>query len=84
MKPIADIWSEFSLMACVDKADFDDYFNGLHNGYVLQFENARSLDRKVGLRELRERFSFEPPQSFLYANPVLSEALTNGWAKVSH
>ena len=84
MKPIADIWSEFSLMACVDKADFDHYFNGLHEGYVLQFENARSLNRKVGLQELRERFRFEPPQSFLYASSDLSGALSNEWTKVSH
>ena len=82
--PIAEIWSEFSRMACIDKADFDNYFNGLYNGYVLQFENARSLNRTVGLQELRDRFSFEPPQSFLYANPILSEALTDEWTKVSH
>lgn len=76
-KPIADIWSEFSRTACIDKADFDHYFNGLYNGYVLQFENARALNRTVGLQELRERFSFEPPQSFLYAKPVLIKALTS-------
>ena len=84
MKPIADIWSEFSQMACIDKVEFDNYFNGLNDGYVLQFENIRSLNRTVDLQELRERFNFEPPQSFLYANSDLSEALTNEWAKVSH
>ncbi len=83
-KPIADIWTDFSQTACVIRVDFDNYFEGLENGYVLQFENARSLPRTVSLQELRERFSFEPPQSFLYAKPILREALANDRSEVPH
>jgi predicted transcriptional regulator len=74
-KPIATIWSKYSKNACITKADFDNYFSGLQEGYVLHFANVRSLGRSVGLKELRERFRFEPPQSFLYAKPILREAL---------
>jgi predicted transcriptional regulator/DNA-binding XRE family transcriptional regulator len=74
-KPVKAIWSKFAKSACIDKGDFEAYFAGLHEGFALQFEDVRCFRRAVGLKELRERFSFEPPQSFLYARPFLREAL---------
>jgi predicted transcriptional regulator len=74
-KPIGAIWSKFAKSACVDRGNFEAYFAGLNEGFVLQFENVRSFQRRVGLKELRDRFKFEPPQSFLYARPFLREAL---------
>lgn len=74
-KPIKMIWSKFSKSACIDKSNFETYFAGLHEGFALEFEDVRTFPRAVGLKELRERFSFEPPQSFLYARPFLREAL---------
>lgn len=74
-KPVKTIWTKFGKSACIDKGDFEAYFAGLQEGFVLQFENVRSFRRAVGLKELRDRFSFEPPQSFLYARPFLREAL---------
>jgi predicted transcriptional regulator/DNA-binding XRE family transcriptional regulator len=83
-KPIGTIWTEYSQTACIDKFAFDNYFMGLKEGYVLQFENARSLRRPVGLQELRQRFNFEPPQSFLYAKPFLREALVYERSEIPH
>lgn len=73
--PVNDIWREYSSLACIRKTDFDNYFSGLEHGFVLELENPRLLNRAIGLTELRERFEFEPPQSFLYAKPLLREAL---------
>lgn len=83
-KPVATIWKKYSQYACIKKRDFDSYFAGLNEGYVLHFENARSLRRTVSLQELRERFSFEPPQSFLYAKPILREALIHERTEIPH
>jgi predicted transcriptional regulator/DNA-binding XRE family transcriptional regulator len=83
-KPVAAIWKKHSQHACIKKTDFDSYFAGVHEGYVLHFEDVRSLKRIVSLQELRERFSFEPPQSFLYAKPILREALIHEKTKISH
>jgi predicted transcriptional regulator len=74
-KPISSIWSQYSKKACIGKNEFDNYFAGLDEGYVLQFENVCSLDRALSLSELRQRFSFKPPQSFFYAKLCFREAL---------
>jgi predicted transcriptional regulator/DNA-binding XRE family transcriptional regulator len=82
--PVSEIWKKFSDCAFIAKADFDRYFEGLSDGFALKFANAKRLPRQLELSELRERFGFEPPQSFLYAKPVLRTALQDEYSKVSH
>ncbi|WP_149541212.1 helix-turn-helix domain-containing protein [Siccirubricoccus phaeus] len=81
---VDDIWKNFAAFASIEKGDFDAYFDNLEEGYALRFANARALPRPLDLNELRERFGFEPPQSFLYAKPVLRKALQDEYADVSH
>jgi len=82
--PVADIWEKYADDASIERVEFDSYFSGLDEGYALKFENARPFPRELKLSELRKRFGFEPPQSFLYANPVLRRALRNECSDVSH
>jgi predicted transcriptional regulator/DNA-binding XRE family transcriptional regulator len=82
--PISQLWRRFSDSAFIHKADFEEYFKGLDHGFALMFSNARPLPRQLELSELRERFGFEPPQSFLYAKPSLRIALQDEYTKVSH
>ncbi len=81
--PVHDIWRQFSKRAFIKRADFNQYFGGLDEGFALKFANAQALPRPLDLTELRERFGFEPPQSFLYAKPTLRRALQNEYANVS-
>ncbi len=81
---VSDIWQRYSDLAFIEKADFDAYFAGLDEGFALEFSNARSLPRFLDLAELRERFGFEPPQSFLYAKPGLRRALQDEYSNVSY
>ena len=76
-KPIAQIWHDHSDTAFIKKEDFDAYFAGVEHGFVLCFENAQALENKITLTELREKYHFQPPQSFLYAKPLLKKALEN-------
>ena len=71
------IWEEFATETCISKEDFNSYFAGSEAGFVIRLRHARPLQRLVHLDELRQRFNFEPPQSFLYAPPELREALHN-------
>jgi predicted transcriptional regulator len=82
--PVAEIWKKFGKMAQITKSDFDDYFTGLKEGFALKISNARPFSRPVNLTELRDRFGFEPPQSFLYATSVLRAALQNEYSDISH
>ena len=79
-----DIWQEFSEESCVKKEEFDLYFAGTTMATAIKLRRARPLRRSIQLDELRERFNFEPPQSFLYATPQLREALSYECSEISH
>lgn len=82
--PIEQIWTEFEATAFIERPLFDKYFEGLDYGYALVFDNVKSFARSLPLQELRERFGFEPPQSFLYAKHDLRKALQNEPSSVSY
>lgn len=82
--PVKEIWAQFEKVACIEKDAFDQYFDGVENGFALQFENIRALKEPLPLTELRQRFGFEPPQSFLYAKHDLRRALNNEFAVIPH
>lgn len=69
------IWQQHSKAACISRQSFDEYFKGLSEGFAINFRNPKRLHRSLDLAELRERFGFEPPQSFLYVKPQLREAM---------
>jgi predicted transcriptional regulator/DNA-binding XRE family transcriptional regulator len=82
VKSSAQIWRDFRSVACIEKSDFDDYFAGVERACAIKLRRARALRRSLPLNELRERFSFEPPQSYLYARPQLREAISYECAEV--
>lgn len=82
--PVQQIWSEFEDTAFIQRSDFDSYFNGLEFGFALLFEEVKPFSRPIPLTELREKFGFEPPQSFLYASRDLRKALRDEATVVSH
>ncbi len=79
-----DIWKNFGEQACITRKDFDAYFTGVDHAYAIELKHGRRLPRALELSELRERFSFEPPQSFLYATPKLREALLYEFSQVPY
>ena len=82
--PIDQIWQRFEDVAHIEKTDFDRYFEGVEHGFALVFSEVRAFSKPLPLAELREKFGFEPPQSFLYAKHNLRKALQNEPAIVSN
>jgi len=82
--PLQKLWDEYEKAAQISRDDFNRYFEGLDCGYALCLDEIRSFLRPIPLEELRERFSFEPPQSFLYAKLNLRRALQNECAIISN
>jgi predicted transcriptional regulator/DNA-binding XRE family transcriptional regulator len=74
---VSTIWRNYAKPAAIKRTDFDAYFGKLKEGYALKLSNVHPFARKMTLSELRERFGFKPPQSFLYATPTLRSALKN-------
>ena len=81
--PIKQIWREFKSVAFIERDKFEKYFEGLEHGFALVFDDAKAFSRPLPLSELREKFGFEPPQSFLYAKLDLRKALGDEPAIVS-
>lgn len=77
-----EIWKAFGDRACIARRDFDAYFDGVEKAFAIELRCGRPLRRPLSLSELRDRFSFEPPQSFLYATPMMREALLNERAQI--
>lgn len=82
--PVEQIWTEFESTAFIERPLFDKYFEGLSFGFALVFDDVKSFTRPLPLQELRARFGFEPPQSFLYAKHDLRKALQDEPSSVSH
>ena len=82
--PVEQIWADFEEAASIGREEFRKYFEGLDFGCVLLFDDIRVFSRPMPLDELRQRFGFEPPQSFLYASRDLRKALKHEPAIVSN
>lgn len=82
--PVATIWKKCGKRASIKKTDFQTYFNGLSEGFAIEFVNVKSLPHPLSLSELRDRFGFEPPQSFLYAKSEIKRAVKDGYLNVSN
>lgn len=81
--PLAALWRKHGKSASIQKSEFDKYFDGLDEGVALKLAEARQFARPLGLLELKERFGFKAPQSFLYAKPNLQKALRNEHTNLS-
>ena len=73
--PVTTIWHIYGRDACIEQEDFDIYFANVAVGSVLKLRNPEPFSRPLELAELRQRFGFEPPQSFVYAKADLIGAL---------
>lgn len=82
--PIQNIWKKYSKSAFIKKQDFETYFEGLTEGFVLELTNAQTFENPMNLKELREQFNFTPPQSFIYAKQEVRRALMDEQTNISN
>lgn len=80
---VTTMWRKLKEEACIAKRDFDDYFSGQEFGFALRFSRVQTFKNAIDLNVLRDRFDFEAPQSFLYAKPLLREALKHELTELS-
>ena len=73
--PVAAIWRCYGQQACITKADFYRYFNGLKFGYVIVLDDVKALGASISAADLRLRFGFRAPQSYRYASTAYCELI---------
>ncbi len=81
---VEEIWRLYADAACAARVEFDSYFEGLNEGFALEFADVRRYPAPVSLSYLREHAGFQPPQSFLYAKRELKRVLKDRGTTVSH
>jgi predicted transcriptional regulator len=63
---LSTLWRQYGKAACILRQDFDTYFEGLDKGYAILLEEVKPFRRAVTASDLREKFGFVAPQSFMY------------------
>ena len=72
---VGTLWRAFGEQACVPRAAFLDYFSGVTEGVGVILGPVVRFDPAISASELRERFSFCPPQSYRYIRGPLTDLL---------
>lgn len=79
--PLRQMWAKHRLSVAINKHEFEAYFSGLESGYAIVLQSPRPLHTPIALVDLRSFCDFEPPQSYLYAPPQLSQLIDGDWTK---
>ena len=82
--PLDQLWNSFAHVSGIEKLKFDEYFLGLEKGFGIVFSKAYPLNKPIILQDLRDRFDFEPPQSFLYSKKDMKDAMRHEYANLSN
>lgn len=65
------IWAEFGNRCCIDKYEFDLYFEDSTIAHAIVFDKIQRLKSSIALFQFRDRFSrFHPPQFFKRLDPT--------------
>lgn len=73
--PLNELWRLVRGRASVTRKEFDEYFEGLQEGFAIEIESARQQP-SVSLAQLREVWpGFHPPQTLRYLSTPLPKAL---------
>jgi predicted transcriptional regulator len=74
---IRTLWTKFGHDACVPRSAFFDYFAGASEGFGVILGPVISAKNPIPVSELRDRFSFCPPQSYQYASGPLARIFSD-------
>lgn len=73
----AGLWRTFREQVCVPRDYFNSYFAGVDEGFGVVLGRAVCFDQPIPASELKERFSFSPPQSYRYVRGSLAGLLSD-------
>jgi predicted transcriptional regulator len=62
------IWDRYNEIAFIDRDDYEIYFRGVREGFVVHLGDPVKLPRPIDLATLKSELKFTPPQSFAYAD----------------
>ncbi|TWB12958.1 putative transcriptional regulator [Nitrospirillum amazonense] len=75
--PVEQIWQDHGEAACIERHDFDAYFDGLAYGFAILLDKVQTLNQQLNVAELKDEFGFVPPQSFRYLDEGYTSLLSD-------
>jgi predicted transcriptional regulator len=75
---ISELWQRAKDHASVTRAAFNEYFEGLEQGFAIFVENVVRTKSQTPAALLKTKFNIVPPQSFRYLSEVEYELLAGG------
>lgn len=75
--PVEQIWLDHGEAACIERENFDTYFDGLEYGFAILLDGVTALERQLNVIELKNEFGFVPPQSFRYLDEGYTSLLSD-------
>lgn len=76
--PVAEIWKQHGVAACISKDDFDAYFADVKHGFAIILGSIKELKKEVKAIDLETQFGIVPPQSYRYVTRECVALLNNG------
>jgi predicted transcriptional regulator len=75
---LSELWQRAKDHASVTKSAFNEYFDGLEQGFAIFVENVVRTKSQTSMTLLKSKFNIVPPQSFRYLSEVEYELLAGG------
>jgi predicted transcriptional regulator len=72
---VESLWETFREEVCIPRSAFFNYFTGVPEGIGVMLGPVTGFSMTIPVSELRERFSFHPPQSYRYVRGQLAQLL---------
>jgi predicted transcriptional regulator len=82
--PIKTIWDRHGAAAEIRRTDFNDYFFGCKEGFAILLRKPVRFEKQVKASNLKKRFGFVAPQSFIYLPKKYYALLEHGQLQTSH
>jgi len=80
---VPQIWRTFRNEACIEKADFENYFHGSDFGFVVLLNQVKPLAASLELEDISDRWGIRPPQSYMYLTAEVASAISMGANEIS-
>lgn len=72
---IDKIWSQYGKQSKVQKNFFYRYYDNITHGFAIHLEKPLQLKRQLSLRELKDEYGINPPQSYRYLSKEILQAI---------
>lgn len=73
--PLDELWRRHGASAAISVDDFRHYYAGIDTGCALMLSNPSTYRDPVPLKDLREEYGLNPPQSYLVLREVHRELI---------